>query len=140
MKLPRYDVPINIYISAAFVLAERITRISSTFGDEIFIWNTLNVQEAPKEIEHRISLWKVPLVVSNATGTAILHSEERNLSYGNSASSAAQLRVQLLFASLSDMIRVSMCNCKLNFLSREVKSYEKIINVTTSSQNTRSLL
>jgi hypothetical protein len=84
-------VSINICISAAIVLAERITRISNIFGDKILNCISFNVQEALKAIEYLVSLWKVPLVLSNAMVTAILHSEVRNLSYGNPASSAAHL-------------------------------------------------
>jgi hypothetical protein len=35
---------------------------------------SFNVQEALKEIEYLVSLSKVPLVLSNAMGTVILHS------------------------------------------------------------------
>jgi hypothetical protein len=98
---------------------------------------SFNVQEALKEIEYLVSLSKVPLVLSNAMGTVILHSEVRNLSYGTS--SAARLSSQLHFASLSDMTRVLRCNYKDNLRSRETKFYERYINVTTSNPKTRGL-
>lgn len=71
-----YEVPINICISTAIVLAERITRISSIFGDDTSRCKGFDIQEALKEIEPRVSLSKVPLALSNAMGAAILHSEE----------------------------------------------------------------
>lgn len=123
MELSSYEVPNNICVGTAFVLAEWITWIYIILGSESTKRN-----------------WRLSTLFRSAVNPFQSH-EHCSPALRGKKSQLQQTWLSRLFnfelgssLSSSDIIRTPRGNCKLNFLSREAESYEKIINVSTSCQ------